>query len=389
MTGSTDHSLPIDSTTLAQVVGNVLDTHTAEIEQWQVEPAGVSRGSATAGVYRVSGVARDGETASEWAVILKIIRPAASDFNPAADDMDHPLYWKREALAYESGLLDNLPADMCAPHCYAVETRDDNSCWIWLEAMLDDFGEQWPLALYRHAAVVLGRFNGAFLTGRSIPDHPWLGSAGTMPGLLNAFAFTQDYIREPEIWQHPTVQAAFPRPVADRLIRLWDGRQPLLDGLERLPQTLCHRDAFRRNIFASQKRSRQLELTFIDWAYVGRGEIGLDIGDLFAASYHTCSVRSDDLSALDSAIYEGYLSGLREVGWQGDARLARFGFTAAASLKYGTLLFWLGDLGDPQRYATWEELSDQPIDIFVQQQARLVAYLLDLADEARELLPAL
>lgn len=34
-------------------------------------------------------------------------------------------------------------------------------------------------------------------------------------------------------------------------------------------------------------------------------------------------------------IFAGYLAGLRAAGWQGDERLARFGFTANAALKVG------------------------------------------------------
>ena len=89
----------------------------------------------------------------------------------------------------------------------------------------------------------------------------------------------------------------------------------------------------------------------------------------------------------DAAIFDGYLHGLHEAGWQGDPRIARFGFAASASLKYAGLLLWLSDLAHVQRRSVWEKLSGQPIDIFVHQQAALVSYLLDLAEEARGLQP--
>jgi hypothetical protein len=36
---------------------------------------------------------------------------------------------------------------------------------------------------------------------------------------------------------------------------------------------------------------------------------------------------------LDAAIFQGYVVGLRDVGWQGEERLVRFGFTALTALK--------------------------------------------------------
>jgi len=142
-------------------------------------------------------------------------------------------------------------------------------------------------------------------------------------------------------------------------------------------------------MFASPTTDEPSPLTLIDWAYLGVGEIGLDIADLFGASYSTFSVEATDLRTFDTIIFDNYLLGLRQAGWQGDSRVARFGFAASASLKYGSLLLWLGDLADRRRYAAWEELSGLPIDKFIQHQAPLVSYLLDLADEAHTLLPAI
>jgi hypothetical protein len=127
-------------------------------------------------------------------------------------------------------------------------------------------------------------------------------------------------------------------------------------------------------------------LVLIDWAGLGRGELGLDIADLFGASYITFGVEPTDLATFDATIFESYMAGLREAGWQGEKQLARFGFTASVALKYGGLLFWLGDLADAQRRAAWERGSGQSIDAFVQHQAGLVTYLLDRADEAHTLL---
>jgi hypothetical protein len=388
MRESASLSVALDPAVLTRVVRMALASDTAEVERWQVRPAGASRGAATAGVYRVSGIAYDHGTPAAWAVMLKVIRPAAAAFNPAVRAMDHPIYWKREVLAYASGLLDDLPGGIAAPRCFAVEERADESCWLWLEEILDDFSARWPLLQYAQAARTLGHFNGAYLVGRSIPAYPWLGPPGALRGTLQAFASIQDVVRDPATWQHPLLRAAFPYPVADRLLRLWQGSVTLLDALDRVPTTLCHKDAFRCNMFASQGRNGRPRLVLIDWAYVGRSELGLDAADLFGASYSTFGVEATDLRMFDTVIFDSYLAGLRDAGWQGDPRVVRFAYAASAALKYGGLLLWLGDLADERRHAAWEELSGHPIDTFVQRQAVLVRYLLDLADEAHDLLHA-
>jgi hypothetical protein len=36
------------------------------------------------------------------------------------------------------------------------------------------------------------------------------------------------------------------------VLRLWDARAQLLEALAGMPQTLCHLDAFRRNVIATR-----------------------------------------------------------------------------------------------------------------------------------------
>ncbi len=257
-------SLAFDPAVLTRAVCAALGSDTIAIERWQVRPAGASAGAATAGVYRVSGTADDRGALVQWAIMLKVIRPAAAAWNPAARAIDHPIDWKREALAYESGLLADLPGGIVAPRCFAIEERADESCWLWLEEVGDRYGPRWPLAQYAHAAVALGRFNGAYLAGRPLPAYPWLGPPGAMRGLLQAFAFVQDVVCDPATWQHPLLRAAFPIPIADRLLGLWADRAPLLAALDRLPTTFSHKDAFRRNMFASSDAHGQSQLVLID-----------------------------------------------------------------------------------------------------------------------------
>jgi hypothetical protein len=102
--------------------------------------------------------------------------------------------------------------------------------------------------------------------------------------------------------------------------------------LERLPRSLCHHDAFRRNLFARQGQDGRAETVAIDWDKLGTGWIGKEIVALFATSLIFFEIDLDRIAELDALIFNGYLDGLRDAGWRGDPRWARFGYAATAAL---------------------------------------------------------
>jgi hypothetical protein len=300
-------------------------------------------------------------------------------------DPGHPLYWRREALVYRSGWLDELPGQLRAPRCYAIAEQSEHSCWLWLEDVPDRC-HAWPLNQFNKAAHGLGEFNGAYLTSRRLPDTSWLVRDGSPRGVLAAYAGLRGVIADRALWQHPYLQATFPVPVRDRLLRLWDERDVLLDRLETVPYTLCHHDAWRGNLFAPASDNPDQRLVLLDWAYLGRGPLGTDAADLLPPSFSLFRADTDDLAAMEKTIFTGYLAGLRAAGWQGDAAEVRFVYTAFASLKYGCLQLWLAAVLDEGARLAWEELSGKPFDEFVRRQAQTIYPLLDLADEARAML---
>jgi hypothetical protein len=180
------------------------------------------------------------------------------------------------------------------------------------------------------------------------------------------------------------VRSAFPIPVADRLLQLWSDRHVLLDAFERLPYTLCHLDAWRGNLFAPNGNDGLIVV--IDWAYSGRAVVGTDAGDLMGASFGLMGVEACTPAALDSAIFGSYLQGLYDAGWDGDQRVVRFAYATFAALKYGCLLLELRDVLDEANYARWEEASGRSMAEVIHNKAALIYFLLDLADEARQLM---
>lgn len=357
-------SRPIITDVLRQAAG---DPH-IEPADWFCEALKPGVGSATAGIWRVMVNANG----AQWPLILKII---SAGLSPASQTISHPLYWKREALAYQSGLLHNLPGGVTTPRCYAVREQPEDAVWLWLEDVSDS-GALWSLEHYARAAWHIGRLNGAYVDG-TLP-YPWLNRAGSPRGLLEAFRWLEPVIANPQVWTHPLLRNAFPIPVQDRLLRMWQERYRYIDHFESLPQTLCHMDAWRRNMFA-----REGQLVLIDWAYTGYGTVGTDAADLFAASYHMLEVEPCEPDALAGTILAGYMAGLRDSGWQGNETDVRFAFQVFAALKYAGILLWLADVQDITRWTFWETLSEKPMKAFLYQQARLIYYMLDQLEEAR------
>jgi hypothetical protein len=313
---------------LTPVVRQALGSETIEVTSWEVRHVhgGFGFGSAGASaIHRVSGQGRDAAATLEWTLILKVLYPPAEASKPS--DWD---YWRREAHAYESGLLDDLPGGLQAPRCFGVADQPNGDCWIWLEDVadrsgsVDDIGEKWPLEHYAVVARHLGRFNGAYLTGqRPVPSHPWLRGRDHFRAALGEAGPLLERLREAQ--DHPLVRRRFPPDVVELLERRWADQAEHLDVIDQLPGTLCHGDAFRRNLFARRTIDGDCLTIAIDWAVLGIGWVGWDIKNLVSNPMVLRNSDSRTARERDRVVFAGYLDGLRDVGWQGDPRQARLG----------------------------------------------------------------
>ncbi|HZR39287.1 MAG TPA: hypothetical protein VFB12_04180 [Ktedonobacteraceae bacterium] len=381
---SGEHQIPVlDQQTITALMRQVLGRQDIELMHYQVPTVAGWTGPATRGVYRVAGTGWDQGREVEWSLILKVLSQTPEGRVMGSSSQEHVLYWKREALVYQSDLLADLPGGLRGPRCYSIMEQPDESVWLWLEEVKDRYGPRWPLEQYARAGHSLGQMNGAYLAGRPLPSYPWLVRTGSPRGLLEHAGWMWKMAYDPSTWQHPRLRATFPLPIASRLLQLWEDRYVLLDVLERLPQTFCHLDAWRGNFFAAPQADSEHQLIAIDWAYPGLGTIATDIGDLMAPSYSLFGVEPCDPRTLDTVIFEGYLEGLSAAGWRGDRTIVRCAFAIFTSFKYGCFLHWLSQIIDESQHASWERRTGHPLDDCLQNQARLIYYLLDLADEAR------
>jgi hypothetical protein len=247
----------IDGVALAPIVQRLLSAPAAVIEgSWSCCPLGGGGGEGL-GLYQITGSARVEGKHTHWELVVKICA-CADGTDPRA--WDYPV---REGLAYGSGLLERLPGGLAVARCLAFEVQPDGTSWLWLECVVDQRPEPWSLDRYALVARHLGRFNGAYLAGTPLPDDPWL-SDGWHRGFVEHSAAQFGALSQRfEYADSPAVQRLYPPPVVAELQRLWDERAAFLKILYRLPRTLCHFDAFRRN-WLSRTTPNGEELVLLD-----------------------------------------------------------------------------------------------------------------------------
>jgi hypothetical protein len=371
----------VDAATLAPMVRELLDESEAVIVgEWTCRPLGGGAGEGI-GLYRVSGLARARGATHPWALVVKVC--AATDgADPGAWD-----YPAREGLAYGSGLLAALPGGLSTPRCLAVEAQPDGTSRLWLEAVTDAHPGPWPLDRYALVARDLGRFNGAYLAGAPLPEQPWLSRGWLRDFVEPSGPNVADLERLAGPGASPLMRQLYLSPVVSEITRLWTERERFLAALDRLPRTLCHQDAFRRNLLHRAGPEGE-ELVAVDWAYASHGAVGEELGQLVVASLFFFETVGIAPRELDAACFAGYMAGLREAGWAGDERLVRLGFTAAAALRHtvGLLGQIVPVVSDLTLRPAMEELFGRSLEEVAAAWAELWPFQFELAEEARALL---
>ncbi len=191
-------------------------------------------------------------------------------------------------------------------------------------------------------------------------------------------------------WPHPLVQRAFSPDLRRRVLEVWADKHRFFDALDRLPQVLCHNDCHRRNLMWHRDGTGAKELIALDWAFCGPGGVGMDIGELVATSTYFFESEPADVAALERTVFDGYVAGLRAAGWQGDADLARLGYTACAALWMGaTLPGWAAVMLGPASDVNAAAMYGRPAEDVLAGWVSLTEFLLDRADEARRLMRAI
>jgi hypothetical protein len=365
---------------------------------WEVKQVGwVAVDPGTLGIYRVRGVAATGGGQRPFSLVFKAVADVDLPGFPDAGYMHEPQdwnYWKREPLAFASGLLNTYQGPLVPVRCVGVEDRGDVA-FMWLEELHDDGADdRWSPERHVQAAQHLGRFNGDHVRNLpSVTTYPWLcqnftgGWISTLTDFGTALACESD-----DVWRHPALRNAFPRALGSRVADLLADAEDLLAVGTSLPLALTHHDAHRENLLRHDNHG--VETTqILDWGFLGIAPIGEDLGHQVGINVFHQYIAADSASEYEHAAAGAYLSGLREAGLDPDANRVRTYARAVAALQlvsFGAAhVAWLsedvGDATEPETPwpAAWAAERGLDIDQLMANWAAAFGWFLNLGDDAR------
>jgi len=312
--------------------------------------------------------------ASEWSAVLKVVRPPhGTRHEAAAREPRHWAYWKREPLAYGSGLLaglSDLPGGgLAPPRCLLVDglaatadsgrnngtdntrvtgdspgTKEDSdgAVWLWLEDVADRYAGWWPRERTLLASRHLGAFGRAFLA--RLPEVPWLGH-GYLRQRVERAMDRLPLFEDEATWRHERLRDHFDPAMGEPLRAVWARRYDLLDVLDALPRTLCHGDSHRDNLIAAGVKGERERTVAVDWGTAGAGPVGADLAELALSRTIGGELLAVGGADFCERLFESYTKGLcddgrMEGGGSAPVNAARVGFAATVALAGTSRLHW-------------------------------------------------
>ncbi|MEZ4670363.1 MAG: phosphotransferase [Anaerolineae bacterium] len=362
---STKDLTPLVSAVIGKVHAQVINCTSQRVS------GGMGGGVGGTAIYRLQGDARISSQSDvhRWSLIAKILQARQGE-TPTDSH-----YWRREAEVYQSGILQSLAPHISAPRFIDITEYPGESCWLWLEDVPDDQPGQWTPEQHVIAARHLGQFSARYLQN-PIPHLDWLSQNWIKQDVKR---FGSRVFHLEELRQHPLVSRWLTNTTIETLQQLWDERELFWTALERLPETLCHYDAFRRNLLSHNDQT-----VMLDWSFVGNGPLGAELVATFWVNAIFEEIAREDLKTLDAALFESYITGIHDAGWRGDAQQIRLGYCAALGLR------WLAGVGIQARDIAQSLTDGQPISpSYINSMTEAGRIIHERVQEARQLINGL
>ena len=375
----------IDPVLLSEVARQAVRAATFELRDWSVTALRHEKLiETTGGLFRYRGRVGTAARAGLVGYIEDYQRP-----DEGGQDPPGIYYWRREVLAYQTGLLARLPSGGALAALLRGERIREGSL---------DLAGEYPWGGGHRQAAGLG--NSGSPAGRAAPGqfrgHTWVGfRCPATPGYAGrsgaACRRTIDGGRALSTRLRPVT------PGSARWYRLcfrsrsgagaaYLGGKMATAAYERLPRVFCHNDAHRRNLTL---RAPQDQAVAQIWPRSTGGSAGRGRWAVTWASFRhqPGPFRRGPGQRADIRVgaLAGYLAGLRDAGWQGDAELARVGYLISLAL------YWGGTLPHAAVQLVKSPVDvvakyGRPVEAVLEGWRALAGLALDRADEARKII---
>jgi hypothetical protein len=293
-------------------------------------------------VLGVADIADDGH--ADWRAIVK--RTRGPGLRAA----------RRELNAYRSGLADPNPVHGLRAPTLLAWNEDAAEVEIWLEELHDVLGGEWPVERFGEAAWHIAAFD-AWTADQPLPpdfdsEDAWAERHG-QPERVGEKLTELDALR----WSRGAkdVMDALGDDGFRRTEALIASTQDRIERLAAYPQTPLHHDLVRSNLFALEDGGTAA----IDWENVGRGPLGVDLAPLVVGSVRRGEASSDDLGALERAVLDGYVAGLRDAGTERETDV-RTAYRLALGLRWHVVIGAIGTALDPTITGIRGSRPDEP-----------------------------
>lgn len=320
----------VKATTLTPIALQAAGRTQGRLIEWTAEPMRPSAGNwGPSVIYHISGVLQDEQGTVPWTAVLKVSSGTIKSKSGWEADVTA---LARESAFYDSDLPHAFPSGFRPAHCYAASEHVDEEgrteYWLWLEDLSTALqgGGRWTLDNHLQATYALGLMGGTFAAPGLLARCAWLGGGAYRRYIERAEPRIRAVLTDRS---NPLLRRAFPDASVARLRAWWAAQHRDLATLDRLPQTLCHNDATRHNLYLTTGMDGCPEVVAIDWTAAGLGPIGADAVKLVGLTSIQLTVTADQAADRAERAYERYLAGVQAAGWTGDPRLVRLGFTAS------------------------------------------------------------
>lgn len=277
-------------------------------------------------LYEDNGISKK----NNWEVVLKIQKKW--------DRFGDPESWKREYLMYKNKVFEKLPNCIRVPKCFEIKI-ENNEVWLWLENLKDSTNKDISIDDYQVIAKSLGKYQAILNMEKYNASYPWMSSRYWYTITLIDWGSIGLLWLDDEKYNENDRELNL--NIIENLYYIWNNRDEFLDIMNKLPQTVCHRDFHPANIFINKEDNKETFITLIDWDCVGVGILGEDIADLLGETLTYYDYDVDKANELMDMIYLNYIHGLRKANWRGDEEQVKLGYKLCFVLHWSFRVYSL------------------------------------------------